>query len=370
MKKTKLLWINIFLIIVIYLTTLFFYKKTVFTTKFDLALITRYFLSQDIPHEVPGKRLFLSDEEVYTAAGYLYINGEDPTKYSFDHPPLIKYLFGQSIKLFNNPLIAQVFLGALLLISTYFLALKLTKNHLISFISTLILLFDPLFLDTSTKALLDVGQSSFAVLYFISLFYYKKNYVLQGIILGLFAGSKFWITPMFFIAIFVIYKIYKKEMEYKIFVKHLIVSFITYSLMYLQTFILIGWKFNIIWHILRTFKFRLQHHIQVFFGGSIILFLSGYFKMWWGKLEWTRSFPWSPLWPISLLSGTFYIIKSFFSKKIDLSLLNIVIPITYLFYISFQNPFPRYFLITLPFFYIFLANAVYKIFKKLKPFYS
>ena len=48
-------------------------------------------LSQDIPHEVAGKRLFLSDSEIHIASGYLYALGNNPITFNFQHPPFIKY---------------------------------------------------------------------------------------------------------------------------------------------------------------------------------------------------------------------------------------------------------------------------------------
>src|SRR3989338_6950130 len=126
-KENKKTWLYITGIICLYILILFITHQNVFTATFDKSLITRYFLSQDITHEVPGKRLFLSDEDVYTATGYLYIHGEDPSQFNFEHPPFIKYLFGLSIVLFNNPLIIQVVLGALTLASLYILGLRLFK---------------------------------------------------------------------------------------------------------------------------------------------------------------------------------------------------------------------------------------------------
>src|SRR3989338_10284003 len=96
-------WLLVFFIICFYLVNLLIRKPEIFSFKFDNALIDRYFLSQDIPREVPGKRLFLSDADVDLATGYLYAQGKDPSLFNFEHMPLIKYLYGFSVILFDNP---------------------------------------------------------------------------------------------------------------------------------------------------------------------------------------------------------------------------------------------------------------------------
>lgn len=360
--------LHIVFIILFYIFLLFITKKDLFYFKFDTKLIDRYFLSQDIPYEVKGKRLFLSDADIYSATGYLYAHGEDPSKFNFEHPPLIKYIFGFSTRIFGNPYISQFLLGAFFLFFYYIFCFKITNNSIIAFFSTFLLSFDPLFLNLSSQLLLDIGQALFLLLYFISFFYYKKNYIFQGIVLGLFAGTKFWVTPLFFIALFTLYKIFKKELNLKIYIYHLIVASITYSALYINSFIAQNGNFNIIWHILKTFKYRLVHNTSTFFGASIILFLTGFIKAWWGNKNWIWALPWSPLWGISLLSS-FYNSYFLISKnKINTKLLINLIPLSYLIFLGVQAPFPRYFFIILPFIYLLLTQSIYNFVssKKLK----
>lgn len=357
--KNKLFLIPIGLV-VLYLSLLSIFHKEVFTYKFDSSLIDRYYLSQDITHEVPGKRLFLSDADVYTATGYLYAHGEDPSQFNFEHPPFIKYLFGYSIVLFKNPLIIQVILGSLVLATVFLLGLKLFKNSYIGPLAALLLLTDPLFLDVSSQTLLDMGQTLLLLLYFFAIFFRKKDFVLQGILLGLFAGTKFWITPIFFIILFAAYKIYKKDFDYKTFILHLAASFGTYCLLYTRTFVANSGNFNIVWHMLRTFKYRLQHNTSSYFGSSIVLFVTGYYKAWWDTQEWLRGSSWTILWPIGLIVSSWTSVKDLIRSKTSLSTLINIAPLGYLLFLGVQAPFPRYFLIILPFIYLGMANLAMK----------
>lgn len=357
-------WLMILLIISFYIINLFFFKRHIFTYKFDKNLIDRYFLSQDIPHEVPGKRLFLSDADVDLATGYLYATGKDPSLYNFEHTPLIKYLYGFSVLLFNSPYPVTISLGIFSLILYFYFVKRFYKNSLVSLIACTLLVVDPLFIDASSQTLFDLGQTTFMLLYFISILYFKDNFVLQGIALGLFAGAKFWITPIFFVALLTFYKMYKKEFDIKRFIYHLLIAFVIYALTYTQSFILTKGRFNLIWHTLKVFKFRFQHNVSSFFGASIILFMTGYLKTWWGNKNFIRVDMWSVVWPISLLVSLYISFRNILSKKINTELLVAIIPFVYLLYLGVQAPFPRYFLIILPFLYMILGNQLYLFFKR------
>ena len=72
-------------------------------------IAANYLRSQDIydPEGLIKDRLIISDSDIYLGSGYLYSLGENPVEYNFQHPPLIKYIYGYAIKFFNNPYIAQ-----------------------------------------------------------------------------------------------------------------------------------------------------------------------------------------------------------------------------------------------------------------------
>lgn len=191
------LFIPFILLSALYLILLVLFHRDLFSFTLDSTLLDRYFLSQDIPHEVPGVRQFLSDEEIYLATGILYMRGEDPSQFNFEHPPLIKYLFGASYKWFGNPYYIQIIfgvaaIGLLLLVGTSL------YSKPIAILATVGMIVDPLFLSLSNSLLLDMGQLVFLLLYTYSVFKKPRNYVLQGVALALFAGTKFWVTPLFF----------------------------------------------------------------------------------------------------------------------------------------------------------------------------
>ncbi|MBI3366845.1 glycosyltransferase family 39 protein [Candidatus Roizmanbacteria bacterium] len=337
-----------------YILLLFIFRRNIFTFRFDRSLLKRYFVSQDIQHEVRG-RLFLSDADVYLSTGYLYAMGSDPTEGNFEHPPFIKYLFGYSTRLFNNPYVVQIIFGILALFLLYLLGLKIYKNRLTSSFACLLLLIDPLFLDASSQTILDLGQMVFLLLYTYSILFHRKNFIFQGVALGLLSGSKFWAAPVFFVLIINAYLIYKKQFNIKQFIQALFIACITFSLLYLRTFIVRKGQFNIVFFQLKIFKYWLNHSVASMFGSSILLFTTGFFKSWWGNRDFMIGNIWFILWPVSLIISSFQGFKDFIMRKITITTVFAVTPFLYLIFLGVQAPFPRYFLIILPFLYLTLA---------------
>lgn len=349
----------VFLILTFYIGVLFFTHKEIFVYHFDQTLIKKYFLSQDIPHEVPGKRLFLSDENIYISSGYLYAKGADPSGYNFDHPPLLKYLFGYAIVLFANPYIIQIFLGAIFIFLVYYSGLKIYKSTSVSILACLLLIIDPLFIDSTSHAMLDLGEVVFLFLYVMLALFYKRNYFLLGITLGLFAGAKSLTTPVFFILLLSFYQWYKKEFDLKIFIKQIVVAGITFTFLYIQSFIQRDGLFNIFFFALKTVKYRINHNVTSFPGASLLLFITSYFQTWWGEREFLSVKTWTFFWPIGLGLCLFQVKKYIKRKLIDAKFLFVVVPLLYFLYLGIQAPFPRYFLIILPFLYLTFANTAY-----------
>ena len=352
------------LLVVLYLTVLFQSHKEIFNYKFNNELISRYMLSQDIPHEVAGKRLFLSDSEIHIASGYLYALGNNPTTFNFQHPPFIKYLYGLSILLFKNPFIIQIIFGIALLLLTYMTSLLIFNSFYSALFSTLLLLVDPLFIGISSQALLDLGQAVFILLYLYLLLKKKKiNNIFPGIVLGILFASKFWIGSLFFVLIFDIYFILKKKLVLKDITVHFIVASITFSIIYFKTFYNAKGLFNIIFFELKTVKYWLNHSTASIFGSSLFLFLTGYLKSWWGNKTIVKSGVWSPLWPIVFMFTSLRLAKLLIKKNFDKEFLISLIPVSYLVYLGVQAPFERYFILILPFFYIIFARLILNIFR-------
>ncbi len=354
--------ITILLLVVLYLIILFQSHKKIFYYKFNNELVSRYMLSQDIPHEVPGKRLFLSDSEIHIASGYLYALGNNPTTFNFQHPPFIKYLYGFSILLFKNPFFIQIIFGVTLLLLTYMTSFIIFNSFLSALFASLLLLFDPLFIGISSQALLDLGQAVFILLFFYLILKKKtaKSF-LPGILLGILFASKFWIGSLFFVLIFDIYFILKKKLDLKDVAVHFITSFVAFSIIYTKAFFDAKGFFNIIFFELKTVKYWLYHSTSQFFGSSLLLFLTGYLKSWWGNKTMIKSEIWSPFWPVMFITTSYYLVILFIKKNFGKEFLISFIPIAYLIYLGVQAPFDRYFILILPFFYMIFGNFLLNI---------
>lgn len=345
-------------VLAIYLAILVFFHPRVFTYRFDHEIVDRYFCSQDIPYEPPCPRVWLSDEELHIAAGYLYAKGHDPAVIDFQHMPFVATLYGFSIVLFNNPFYVEILFGMLYLTLVYILGMKLFKSRLIAIFGSSLFLIDPLFLDLSSQASYELGQAVFLLSYLILMVFYRKKFVLQGIVLGLLCSTKFWGAALFFIAATVAYRVVKREFDIKIYIQHLAVAFVAFSLTYITSFVKQNFLFNIVFFQLKVLKFWLDHSVSNIPFASFILFTTGYFKSWWEGHEILRTQIWFFLWPVGLISSIILSVKPLLKWNISPILFFSSIPLIYLVYLGVQAPFSRYFILILPFCYLSLSYLV------------
>jgi len=357
MKKVD--FIIVFVIVISYIILLFNFKKEIFYYQFSYETVKRYLCSQDIPYEVNCERVFVSDDEIHIGAGYLYAKGADPAVINFQHMPLIAYLYGFTSIYLKNPYLLEIFFGILYLFLSYFIAFKIFKKRIISILTCLFLLIDPLFFDISSQASYELGQAVFAMLYFYSLLF-LKNPIISGIFLGLFATSKYYGAAIFFVLFLNLYLFLKKDFFWKNFFTHFLVAFIVFCLVYIKTFINHKFLFNIFFFQLKLLKYWINHSITNLPFASIILFLTGFFKKWWEDYRFTWINTWTLLWPISFFTELYLLrnfmkIKKFNLRKIDVKILVFALPIIYLLYLGSQAPFARYFIIFLPFSYMSLS---------------
>jgi hypothetical protein len=331
--------------------------------KFNQNLVHDYLRSQDIndPLGLIKDRIILSDSDIYIATGYLYAKGEDPTNYNFQHPPLVKYLFGFSTLLTGNPFYVQIFFGLTLLFLTYFLGTKLFKNTAVSLVGAGLLLIDPVFGGMMYQALLDLGQAVFALAYVILMLFYPESYIMQGLILGLFAASKFWSTAALIVILIFVFKLFirKEKINMRKTGLSFVIAFLVFSLTYLKSFTAAAGSFNIFFFLAKDLRFMLAHNSAGSFGGPVILFITGFFAPWWQKGV-VRAMDYSFLWPVGLLGSIFLALKT---KIRDIKAFVFLIPATYLLLTSTQVPFTRYFIIILPFIYLSLADLLKKLYE-------
>lgn len=323
----------------------------IFHYRFDNNLINKYFCSQDIPHEVPCKRIFLSDGDLHIAASYLYIKGYDPSLYHFQHMPFVKYLYGLTIILFHNPYYLEIVFVILYLIFSYIFIQKIFRSHSTAILTCLLLSLGPLLRTLAKDASFDVAQADFMLLYGMLVLFKPKNYWLQGLLLGLFASSKFWGDVPFFVIMFYGYNFLKKKSTWKIFLLHLTVAFIVFCSTYIVSFINLKGNFNIIFFQLRILKYWLNHSVASIPFSSVIIFLTGYYKSWWVTEELVKSEVWNLIWPLSFILAILKVKTDFAHKQFTKKTLLAIIPLAYLFYLGPQIPFIRYFILILPFFY-------------------
>ncbi len=368
----------------IFLIHIFLVKKytNLFLYKFDESLLNRYFYCQDIPYEPDGKRIFLSDGQIHEAVGVLYFKGYHPIELNFQHPPLIKYLFGLSTILFNNPLYIQLLFSIFYILLTFLLA-DFVFDTKVGLLSSFLVAIDPLLIKFLDVALLDLGQATFLLLYIYLVLRKPKNWIFwSGIALGLSMASKFWAGSLFFIVLSFVFNVFEnnrlniKELFNFSFTKNLInkntnlikkyiyqliIAFFVLCLTYIKTFIALGFRFNIIFFELKTLKYWFEHSVSSVPFASLYMFITGKFRAWWEKDKILKIHYYWYLWPISLFFTTFYTINYFFKNKflINKKVFICLIPIFYLLYLGIQAPFERYFIVFLSYLYIGFSYFVF-----------
>lgn len=343
-------------ILTVYLSVILLVKPHVFTFTYPSALTETYLRSQDIFDYTGSRRVILSDSEIHLAAGYLYTTGGDPSYYNFQHPPLIKYFFGIATRLFNRPLLVQLFFGITLLLLTYQLAWLYSKKISVPLIACLLLAIDPLMIDLTSQALLDLGLAVFVLAYVITFLYTPRSTILSGMWLGCIALSKFWTVAAFFFCFSFAYQKYiAKTFELRGQLISLITAAGFFALGYLPAFVIHHGQFNLFIFQMKTLNYWLHHSTANIPGNTFIMFVSGHFSNWWSHPRFTSIRPWSPLWPLAGLATIYHAYSSFTAVNPSRMHLVSFLPLAYLLYLNLQAPFPRYFITLLPFIYLCLA---------------
>lgn len=312
-----------------------FLNRNYFFQNFKSDIISNYLRSQDIldQNDQIKDRIFVSDDLIYQATGYLYANGEKPQSYNFQHPPLIKYLFGYGAKIFNLPLLPNLIFAFVLLLEIYLLGILVFKNKLVGLLASTIVLFDPVFKEVSIYALLDLGQMVFILAFLISTIFYEKHTVASGIFLGLAMASKFYSPVLIFLALIYIYKITNKKIEVKKELVTLLTAFLVFNFIYINAY-----PYNPFFYQAKIIKFMLVHNKAESWGGILKMFFEGFI-----------------LWPVSF----FVTIYSLAKVKIkSTKFIFLFFPVIYFVIMTFQIPFTRYFILILPFLYIGLSSSV------------
>lgn len=329
------------LLIFIFYSLFVFWYKDYFFQKFNTETVTNFLRSQDIfdQEDKIKDRIFVSDEVIYIASGYLYAKGADPREYNFQHTSFVKYLYGFSSLYFNLPLLPNIFLGFILLLEIYLLGKFTFKSEVVGFLSSLLMLIDPVFKEVTIYALLDLGQMVFLLGFILTTFFWKKHWIGQGVLLGLAFASKFYTPIIIFTGIIFLYKVLTKDFNLKKESLMLVVSFITFCSTYIVSFINDNGLFNIFFHQAKIFKFMLDHNSADQWGSVVKMFFGGYY-----------------LWPISFFASIFVLLSE---RTRSFKFLFAFLPVVYLFILCFQLPFVRYFVLIMPLLYLCFTSLVY-----------
>lgn len=182
----RIIWLGILVLIIYNLSAFIVSRKSYFLKKFDPEYFGQLYTNSQY---VIGDRSIggIGDDGLYAFAGYYYFFQKgDVSSVNFEHPPLGKYLIGLSIFLFHNENVINLIYFVLLLTTTYFLALRLTKNELISILSVYILSISPLFLDHLIRSQLDLP---FTLFFTLAFYYFLRSLEKHKLI---FISSLFW----------------------------------------------------------------------------------------------------------------------------------------------------------------------------------
>ncbi len=209
--------------ILCYLTALIpliFFHST-FLNKTDInTYAQRYANSQYVKGESSTQKI--SDGDLYVYAGYAYMQGEDPTTINFEHPPLIKYIYGLSYYIFGNSFIASLAFYFIFLFSSYLFSGLVIQNKFLRYLSVIILGIQPIVYVLSSHALLDLPMNFLLLFLFYFLFkegiQARTRYAIAGIIIGLLSGVKYPIPFMFVpISMVVLTSFVRNEIKYLIY---------------------------------------------------------------------------------------------------------------------------------------------------------
>ncbi|MEM3678020.1 MAG: glycosyltransferase family 39 protein [Candidatus Bathyarchaeia archaeon] len=107
---------------------------------------------------------FLSDDELYALAGWLYIHGGNPIDMNFEHPPLAKYFIGLSELLFGNPTAMGVVFSTATLLVLYAASRRVLRRFPFTVLPALILGLDKLYAEFSCASMLEVYVVFFTIL--------------------------------------------------------------------------------------------------------------------------------------------------------------------------------------------------------------
>ncbi len=300
----------------------------------------------------PESKNPIGDDILYSYAGAKYILGEQIILINSEHPPLGKNLIGLSAIYLKNEYYFSIISGLIAIFSFYLLSLIIIKDKLVSFLLSLFLSFEPVFVANYFLTLLDLLTFSFLNFYFYflikSLNKNKNNLIfLSSFFLGLIISTKFFAIGIPIVLSTLIFLLLNKKL--KIITKYLfglIITIFIFVINYFQFFL----GGNNLIDFLKLQKYVLNFNNQgrkdfIFLNNSLFLLLfKGEFYINLKTIVKENHF--TIFWPISTLTT----IVSFLIKKSNLLLTTWIIVYGFTQLISVTNV--RYLILLIPYFYL------------------
>jgi predicted membrane-bound dolichyl-phosphate-mannose-protein mannosyltransferase len=156
----------------------------------------------------------IPDHIVLGYAAWEYVHGENPTLINPEMPPLGKYLMGCSLLLFGQIALGSLIFGLGSLILVFLIGKKILKSNWLTLIPLVLLLFEPLFINQLTVALLETYHLFFILLsfYFFLLAQKKKLFLSLAVLaLGGVIATKFYVTGGFILFSWGAYLLLRKD---------------------------------------------------------------------------------------------------------------------------------------------------------------
>ena len=302
--------------------------KNKFTEKYNPKLYElKYNRSQYV---IPQSKNPISDEEIYSHAGYMYAKGLNPILINSDHPPLGKYFIGWLTLLTGNHRISSLVFGFGSLLLIFLIIYTLTKSFIISFAGVGITSVDTILLDQIIYSpILDIIQVFFLLAYVLFfIFYLNKNKKIQilgtGITLGAMASTKMYFPAIILLGVSCIYLfLNNRKLLNSIFygATTFLISFLLYVSTYFNYFIQNGSLKGFFGSQKWIFLYWKENSVTDYIGfGDVIPFiLLNKWKIWWGDRGYIAYEHWTIFWPIFFVIGLslsfYYLIKLLISIK-------------------------------------------------------
>ncbi len=307
---------------------------------------------------VPNSTKPISDIDLYTYAGYRYVQGENPIMINPETPPLGKYIIGLSIMLFNNQRILNLISALLVLLLIYLLAFEYTSSELAASFALLLTVINSLFIDQIIESpQLDIFQVLFllCVVYFLKIYRSNGNYlplILTAVAIGCFSSTKIFLLNYVFIAVTIfIFYLFDSKLRKRIIADTLIINAIalgiftaTYTSLFLH-----GGSF---WRFLGTqkwiFEFYSSSRIDMtkLYGNYVSLILFNKWRFWSEGYPVIQNKEWSIVWPIVFIVGILSLIYILVNPKLrSITLFLCLLTINYNIYLFSVPVFPRYLLL-------------------------